>query len=338
MSQESTSRGRAAGGNARANSMTPAARSESARRAAAARWAEVPEAICGSADTPLFIGDIAIECYVLADGTRVITQRSFLHAMGRSRTARSTQAAEGLPPIVQGKALRPYLPEGLAERAKPVSFRLPNGVKALGYNAELLPDVCEAYLAARTAGDLPSNQAHIAVQAEVLVRGLARVGIIALVDEATGYQDVRAKNALSKILEEFVDRELQPYLQTFPTDFYKELFRLRGLSWNAASQQRPQYFGKLTNDIVYERLAPGVLAELKRVQVRNAAGKPKHKLFQRLTTNDGYPRLREHLGSVVMLMKLSSSYDEFRARLDIFHPKFEQPVLDLGLGSADIRG
>jgi len=33
------------------------------------------------------------------------------------------------------------------------------------------------------------QQKHIAAQAEIIMRGLATVGIIALVDEATGYQD-----------------------------------------------------------------------------------------------------------------------------------------------------
>jgi hypothetical protein len=37
-----------------------------------------------------------------------------------------------------------------------------------------------------------------------LLRGFARVGIIALVDEATGFQRDRTKDALSKILEAYI--------------------------------------------------------------------------------------------------------------------------------------
>jgi len=282
------------------------------------------------------IGDAVIECYVLDDGTRVITQGSFLQALGRSRTVRRTAIDEDLPPIIQGKALRPFISEALLQRAKAIPFRLPNSnTRALGYNAELLPDVCEVFLAARKERALPSNQAHIAAQAELLVRGLARVGIIALVDEATGYQDVRTKDALAKILEEFVDRELQPYLTTFPVDYYKQLFRLRGLPYNV-SGARPQYFGKLTNDIVYHRLAPGVLEELKRIQEKGSTGKPKHKLFQRLTSNVGYPKLREHLGSVVTIMKLSTDYADFKKKLDVLHPVQDgQGYLDLDIEAGD---
>lgn len=170
------------------------------------------------------------------------------------------------------------------------------------------------------------------------MRGLARVGIIALVDEATGYQDIRTKNALAKILEEFVDRELRAYLPTFPADFYKELFRLRGLPYSTESVARPQYFGLLTNDIVYKRLAPGALEELKKVQDKTPGGQTKHKLFQRLTGNAGYPKLREHLGSVVTLMKLSADYDDFKAKLDLLHPRHDgQGVLDLGLPLSSTR-
>lgn len=278
------------------------------------------EVICGSADSPIRIGEIEIECYVLDDDTRVITQASILLAMGRHRRlSGSEERDDQLPPILQGKALRPFISEEVLQKAKPISFRLPNGVRAFGYRAELLPTLCEIYLAAREANVLPPNQRHIAVQAEILVRGLAHVGIIALVDEATGYQEVRTKDALAKILEAFVEKELQPWVRTFPPEFYREMFRLRGLAFDSRSVQRPQYFGGLTNDIVYDRLAPGVREELKKVQK-----KPSHKLFQHLTSNVGYPKLREHLGSVVTLMKLSRDWPDFKAKLDLIHPSLKK--------------
>lgn len=314
---------RARGGIARAQALTPEQRSTAASKAAAARWSgDVGQAICGSADKPIQIGENKIECYVLADGTRVLTQSSVLLAMGRSRTPRRLATSDSdLPPILQGKAIRPYISDEVYAKVKPITFRLPSGGRASGYNAELLPAICDVYLRARADNKLPSNQEHIASQAEILVRGLATVGIIALVDEATGYQEVRAKDALAKILEEFVAKELQPYVTTFPGDYYKEMFRLRGLTYPSTTVARPQYFGTLTNNVVYRRLAPGVLQELKRVQRRDDSGRPKEKLFQRLTANTGYPKLREHLGSVVTLMKLSDDWEGFMDKLDRIHPK-----------------
>lgn len=114
---------------------------------------------------------------------------------------------------------------------------------------------------------------------------------------------------------------MQSWVQTFPDDFYRELFRLRGLDYPQATVQRPQYFGHLTNDIVYKRLAPGVLGELKSVTPRGEKGRRKHKYFQRLTSNVGYPKLREHLGSVVTLMKLSDDWHDFTRKLDRIHPR-----------------
>ena len=164
------------------------------------------------------------------------------------------------------------------------------------------------------------QQLHIAERCEILVRGFARVGIIALVDEATGYEKDRIAGSLARILEVFIAKELQPWVKTFPSEYYEQLFRLRGLAYSSDSVKRPQYFGVLTNDIVYKRLAPGVLDELKRV--KEEAGRPRDKLFQRLTENVGYPKLREHLGAVVATMQLSDSYKDFKGKLDRIRPKF----------------
>ena len=77
------------------------------------------------------------------------------------------------------------------------------------------------------------------------------------------------------------------------------MFRLRDMEYPTDTVQRPRYFGLLTNDIVYDRLAPGVAEELKKANPKNEKGRRKHKNFQWLTTNVGYPKLREHLGAVV---------------------------------------
>ena len=323
MAQEQEPQGRARGGVARARKLTAEQRSAISKRAASARWADMSVAICGSPEQPLRIGDLEIECYVLDDGTRVLTQASFLESLGRHRRANTRrEGEEQLPPILQGKAINPFIPSDVRKKSRPITFRLPTGGRASGYNAELLPAVCDIYLAARDAGALPHNQMHVARQAEILVRGLARVGIIALVDEATGYQEIRTRDALAKILEAYVAEELQPWVKTFPEGYYREMFRLRGLEYPRSAVQRPAYFGHLTNDVVYKRLAPGVLEELKRQTPRDSKGRLKDRLHQRLTTDLGHPKLREHLASVVTLMKLSEDWDDFKDKIDRIHPRY----------------
>ena len=330
--------GRAKGGIARAKQLTPSERSAIARKAAARRWEvdHLPYAVCGSDDTPLRIADTTLDAYVLEDGTRVLSQAGFLRALGRNRRA-ATRSLD-VPPMLQGAGLEPFLSPDVLEKSRPISFRTPNGLRASGYRAELLPEVCEVYLRARDADTLAPNQRPVAKQAEILMRSLAKVGIIALVDEATGFQALRARNALAEILEKFIAKELQAYVRTFPEEYYMGMYRLRGLRYPEDTVRRPQYFGTLTNDIVYLRLAPGVLGELKKVTSRNNSGKPKHKLFQRLTTNIGYPKLREHLGSVTTIMKLSDSWEQFMNRLNRLHPRYgdtipmELTVEDNGFG------
>lgn len=325
--------GRAIGGAARVAAMTPAERSAMARKGALAKRANasiVPVAY-GSPDRPIHIGDIDIECYVLADSTRVITQAGLLQGLGRHRraTGQDESSDDQLPPVLSGRGIRPYISDELLEQAAPISFRMVNGSRGNGYRAEVLPAICEVYLAARANGALPRNQAPIAARAELLVRGLARVGIIALVDEATGYQDERTRDALSTILEAFIAKELQAWISTFPPNFYRHMFRLRGMEYRAesvdgtTSSRRPQYFGHLTNDIVYSRLAPGVLDELKKV--KREEGRPSQKLFQRLTKNVGYSSLLQHLGSVTTLMAISKTWPEFKLRLDEVHPAINMP-------------
>ena len=314
--------GRAEGGAARARKLSPKERSDIAKRAAAQRWDTdgLPNAICSADDTPLIIADTRLDAYVLEDGTRVLSEAGLLTALGRKRRAASRHP--DIPIMLQGAGLEPFLTPEIIEKGRPISFSTPHGLRANGYRAELLPDVCEIYLKARDANTLAPNQYRVAHQAEILMRSFAKVGIIALVDEATGYQELRAKNALAEILERFIAKELQPYVRTFPEDYYREMFRLRSLQYPEDTVKRPKYFGKLTNDIVYRRLAPGVLNELKKVTPRNNSGNLKHKLFQRLTSNEGYPKLREHLGSVVTIMKLSDSWEEFMSRLNRLHRRY----------------
>ena len=272
------------------------------------------------------IGDVAIECYVLDDGTRVITQGGMNTALGRSlRTNVKPSDDITLPPILRAQALRPFISEELVAEAQPVKFTRPVGGAANGYRAEVLPQVCEAWLAARAAGALTKAQEPMARAAEIIVRGLARVGIIALVDEATGYQDVRARDALAKILEAYVADELQPWVKTFDVDFYKEMFRLRGLPFDPDSVKRPGYFGHLTNNVVYKRVAPGVFDEIKAQRAKDEK-KRKGKFHQQLTLEVGHPKLREHIASVTTVMKLSDDWNDFSGKLDRVHP-----IIDAGL-------
>src|SRR5262249_17367675 len=146
-----------------------------------------------------------------------------------------------LPPFLVASSLNDFISQELRTLvSSPRKYRDPRGGPIrIGVEATLLPRLCEVWLKARDAKALTKSQVPVAERADILMRGLAHTGIIALVDEATGYQRDRARDALAKILEAFVAKDLQPWVQTFPTDYYSELFRLRGLNYATDSVKRP---------------------------------------------------------------------------------------------------
>ncbi|MGA7565156.1 MAG: P63C domain-containing protein, partial [Terriglobales bacterium] len=311
--------GASKGGVARANALTPEQRSEIARTAGAARWGMegVVRATHGSPERPLRIGDWEVTCYVLEDGRRVISQRGLQTAIGMS-TSGGSNGAHRTAKFIEKIEHRLNVDNDLSVRMKNPILLVPptGGLRAYGYEATTLIDVCELILKARdTKGGLLPSQEKYATAADIVIRAFAKVGIIAVIDEVTGYQDVRAKDALAKILEAFIAKELRKWVSTFPVDYYKELFRLRGWKFPQLpkdQRKRPVIVGKITNDVVYDRLAPGVRSELYRLTPRDEKGRLKHKLFQRLTHDVGHPKLREHLASVTTLMKASDSWDQFK--------------------------
>jgi hypothetical protein len=158
------------------------------------------------------------------------------------------------------------------------------------------------------------------------------VGIIALVDAATGYEEVRDRLALQAILDKYVTDEWAKWTKVFPDDYYRELFRLKSLPYPPGrdSFKRPSYVGHWTNDIVYSRLAPGVLRELKRLNPRLPSGRRRRTFHQHLTRDFGSPELRDHLAQVIFLMKACTDWDDFRRRLNRAAQKYGDTIpLDL---------
>ncbi len=322
---------KAKGGQARAEALTPKRRTEIAQIAATARWSkDLPQATHESSIT---LGDLEVECAVLEDGTRVISERAMTRAFGGKRGGshwkRLKAGGATLPVYLSAKNYSQFISEDVSKAlANPIRYKTSRGQLANGLDAKLLPEVCNVFLKARDAKELHPSQVTLATQADIIMRGLAAVGIIALIDEATGYQADRAVDALAKILEQFIAKELRPWVHTFPDVFYRELFRIRGLEFPQDKVSRPKYFGHLTNDIIYERLAPGVLAELKNKTPKDDSGRRKHHLHRRLSAELGHPKLVAHLEAVIAVMKLSDDddYKGFIKNLDRVKPRYKDTL------------
>lgn len=295
--------------------------------------------IAGTPDRPLIVGDIEIPCYVLEDETRVLSQQGFLKAIGRAEKAKGGHGASAVdkpPSFLAANNLKPFISSELLESTTPIRFQSVDGARGFGYQALLLPQVCEVYLKSRDAGVLLASQKHIAIRAEILIRGLATVGIIALVDEATGYQRVREERALATILEKFIAKELQPWTKTFPYEFYEEIFRLK--RWGRPyGIKRPSVIGHYTNNIVYDRLAPGVLEELRQANPKLPSGYRKSKHHQWFTPDFGHPKLKEHLAAVMALMRAAPNWNAFERGLERAFAK-KGDMVPMLLDEEDERG
>lgn len=307
------------GGKARAKKLTPAERSDIARQGALARWEKdsgqtLPKA---THEGVLTIGNADIACANLDNGMRVLTQSSFMLALGRSRQAKGRQYYDGdvnMPAFLTAKNLKPFIPTDLAVTSSQVVFAAKNGQRAFGYSADLLPKVCYVFMDAKEAGGvLTHNQEPIAEQAKILIRGFAHIGIKALVDEATGFQLERPRHELEEQLKKFLSESLRKWVRTFPADYFKHLCRLRGVEFRE-DMKLPQYFGILTNNLIYRRLAPGLLKKLKERRVD--LGRPNEKLHSGLSLDVGVPEVLVHLGTVIGVMKVNTNYDVFEKQLD----------------------
>lgn len=316
-------KGSPAGGLARAESLTPEQRSEIARAGAAARWG-IPKATHRG---ELTIGDTRIPCAVLEDGRRILTEHGITNALlgVRSGAAKRQKAlADGRAPnplFLAPDRLKPFISQEMTDGPlTPIQY-IDGKRSVTGFEASILPTVCEVWLKARDAGALHAQQADKAQRADTLMRGLAHVGIVALVDEATGYQEVRDRKALQAILDKYLAKELAAWAKRFPDEFYREMFRLKGWSYNPMSVARPGVVGRYTTDVVYERLAPGIVEELERINPKNSRGNRGAKHHQWLSDDIGHPALAQHLHAVMGLMRVSGSWEQFIGLMDRAFPR-----------------
>jgi hypothetical protein len=286
-----------------------------------------------------YMGSVSIAgkelgCAVLDNGTRVLTSTSIFKAFDRPRRGKSVgdQRAENMPSFIDANNLKPFT--NAVFRGGPESYEVvytsKNG-KAVykGYNAEILPLICEVYLKARDEGILTDSQKPLAIASDILMRSLAKVGIIALIDEATGYQEDRDRDELQRILAAYISAELLPWARHFPDDFYIEMFRLKG--WEYHGRSKPAIVGKITNELIYEHLPDGVLEELRNKNpVDSETKRRKHRHHQYLTEGTGIPNLDKQIVAVTTLMKISDSWQEFEK---LFNKNFN---LNQQLGFEDV--
>ncbi len=336
--------GAAKGGRARANSLTPEHRREIARAAVRARWAKAgklkqPQDLplddaeneaqtgdsgpkVGGAEKPyswfsgnVNLGPLTLECHVLSDGQRVLTQREMVRALsGGRRSGNLTRYLDRNPLTKDGAG------------AKPIEFAIPKGPDAIGYDATLLVDICDKYIEADEQGLLRPSQKKLAQQAFVILRACAKVGIIALIDEATGYQEFRARNALQLKLQAFIADEMQEWARMFPEEFWLELARLESIRYSA--RNRPLRWGRYVMMFVYDAVDPDVGKVLRQKNPDPHFMKNHHQWLKK----HGRQKVNDQIQRVIAVMKLCRDMDDFKKK---FAKVFKNAPLQLSFADID---
>lgn len=279
------------------------------------------------------LSGLIIPCYVLEDGTRILSGRALQNALKMVDEAEDGKQTAGtrLNRYLAQKSLKSFIYRDKTEDHFEPMTCYKGDAKINGFEATVLADICDGFLEARKVIHLSPRQQIIADQCEILIRGFARVGIIALVDEATGYQYDREKDELQLILSAYIAKELLPWQKRFPDEFYIEIFRLNKWDYTVNGiKKRPSVIGTWTKKLVYNLLPNGVLEELQAKTPVSPAGNKTARLHQSLTLDIGEPHLEKQLLAVITLMNISDSWKDF---LKHFGRKFKKELYDIAQSS-----
>lgn len=268
----------------------------------------------------LNLNGVKISCSVLEDGTRVLVNRSLATALGIKgggaywQKKKNNSDSPLLPEYLSANYLAPFISDELMIKlTSPISYVTLNNQSREGVSAELLSDILNVYIKAGKENALPDNQRLADISYKILL-SFSKVGIIALVDEATGYQYDREKDELQKIIKAYISEELLPWQKRFPDVFYRELFRLNGWDFTIRDiRKRPGIIGTWTNKIIYEQLPKGVLDGLKNKTPKNESGNYVARFHQSLTTDIGEPNLEKQINKVITLFQVSDNMAQFWA-------------------------
>lgn len=309
--------GRARGGLARAAKLSSDQRSEIARNAATKRWEATQKAadsmprVLESFKSKITVAGMLIPCAVVMgpEGIqRVLSETGVTNAVLGDRSGASKRKKEAgalLPIFVAPRQLEPFITKDILDGPlKPIDY-LDGDRVVRGYDTSVLTAVCNVWLEARAKGALQAQQLDKAMQAEILMRALADTAVVALVDEATGYQAVRPQNALQSYLELVIRRELAVWARKFPDEFYENIYKLKGWTWPGMSKNRYSVVANYTTNLIYDRLGPGITEELINKTPMNEKGYRSNRLHQWLTEDVGDPMLATHLHSILMFQRLA---------------------------------
>lgn len=304
------------GGIERAKSLSGEQRSEIAKKAAQARWNKISDPSYVPIATHsgiLPIGGVDLECYVLQDKRRLFHKRGLARALGLK-----SEGGNSFMKTMRRKRLGSFLGDDLRQKTEnPIIFR-PNEadpIIAHGYEAGFVIDLCKAMVKAGKEGGLGLNQAFLAIQAEIIILASAKLGITALIDEATGYWVDKKREEYRELFKEFIRKEAKSWEKQFPDQFFDLIYRLYRLKrTNPNSFKHPSFFGNFIRRYIYAPLAKSDGTILEMLDEKNPVvykqGGRRYKMFQFLE-EVGENSLKQHLWQVIGIGNASKTKLEF---------------------------
>jgi hypothetical protein len=302
-----TDSGPSKGGKARADNLSPERRRQIASDAAKKRWAPAnfapdapPAPLFAKHAGSLDLGGSDLDVYVLSNGSRVISLNKVVKAI-------TDKEGGNLGEYIGVSSLKEFIDKDLV-LGESYEFDIPGTqFRGRGITAESFLSVCQGYVAALQKGALATDrQREIAIKCSIILGSCAKVGLIALIDEATGYQYERAEDALQVKLRAFISDELRAWEKTFPDELWEEFGRLT--NWSGPLHSRPKWWGKLVTELIYDTLDSDVSRYLK-------ANKPPEgvKWFQQLTETYGVRKLVSRCYEIIGMSKSCRSINELRS-------------------------
>ena len=251
------------------------------------------------------IGDAELPVYVLDNETRVISRT------GATGILTDKKGGGNIESYLSVEALKRYIPSDLPGLTIEFDLKEVVNKRVQGYSADTFLEICRAYVRALSEGALETErQEQIAIKASVFLASCSKVGLIALIDEATGYQYDRAADALRVKLKAYLAEEMRDWEKTFPDDLWQEFGRLT--NWKGSVTQRPKYWGHLVTELVYTYLDPDVCKWLKDNKPQPQHGRNWH---QWLNDQYGLRKLTQHIYTLIGVAKTCHNMRELRDKM-----------------------
>lgn len=250
-----------------------------------------------------FGADVECEAIVLADGRRGFNRRQLVAIAGFTGNVTGSRFGHFLAEI-SPNALKIY-----EDTSSKVS--MPNGATANFISCDVVPEFASGVIHQALDGTLHPQRRMLIAPCLKIQDSLARVGIVALIDEATGYQYHRAPDALQDLFARLIRNTAADWERRFHPDYYQAIYKLFGWQYDQTVSQRPHIIGKITLQWVYEPVfPPEILVAIKERQ-------SSEKMHQWLTDEGGLKLMEKQRDAVMMIARSSADHQDFEARCSV---------------------